>query len=401
MSLRKFLFESRPVPDRSGSNGVLTSPEQYEIPASGAPTHGAAGAPSADTASTELGLVLDALSGVLGAIARYPIDLPDRAGSDRAEEIAKWSRHVTYGYAVDDVSESVSLSVMERDWDGVVRVVAEQRRAEHQYTESAIAELRDALWSCVETVHNAVRIDRTADASTNEQMDRAKHALKRMQPGTIKQEVLDAMAAIDVALKARRTQQHEQFVSLATKLDKMGKQLEEARQEITTDQLTGIGNRKLFETMGPRAVHLYALSGQPVVLLLIDLDNLKLVNDMYGRRAGDQAIINIANALSKVFLRQSDVLCRYVGDEFAVILHNTDAKMAQTLARRLQEQMVGLPTPHPAMEFAVSASVGIAQLEAHEELDEWIARADNALETAKKNGLYRVCVSEGLLLRTA
>ena len=212
MSLRKFLFESRPVPDRSGSNGVLTSPEQYEIPASGAPTHGAAGAPSADTASTELGLVLDALSGVLGAIARYPIDLPDRSGSDRAEELAKWSRHVTYGFAVDDVSESVSLSVLERDWDGVVRVVAEQRRAEHQYTESAIAELRDALWSCVETVHNAVRIDRTADASTNAQMDRAKHALKRMQPGTIKQEVLDAMAAIDVALKARRTQQHEQFV---------------------------------------------------------------------------------------------------------------------------------------------------------------------------------------------
>jgi diguanylate cyclase (GGDEF)-like protein len=232
-------------------------------------------------------------------------------------------------------------------------------------------------------------------------MDRAKHALKRMQPGTIKQEVLDAMAAIDVALKARRTQQQEQFVSLATKLDKMGRQLEEARQEITTDQLTGIGNRKLFDTMGPRAVHLYALSGQPVVLLLIDLDNLKLVNDMYGRRAGDQAIINIANALSKVFLRQSDVLCRYVGDEFAVILHNTDAKMAQTLARRLQEQMAGLPTPHPAMEFAVSASVGIAQLEAHEELDEWMARADNALEMAKKNGLYRVCVAEGLLLRTA
>ena len=308
---------------------------------------------------------------------------------------------MTYGFAVDDESESVSLSVLERDWDGLVRVVAEQRRAEHQYTESAIAELRDALWSCVETVHNAVRIDRTADASTNTQMDRAKHALKRMQPGTIKQEVLDAMAAIDVALKARRTQQQEQFVSLATKLDKMGRQLEEARQEITTDQLTGIGNRKLFDTMGPRAVHLYALSGQPVVLLLIDLDNLKLVNDMYGRRAGDQAIINIANALSKVFLRQSDVLCRYVGDEFAVILHNTDAKMAQTLARRLQEQMAGLPTPHPAMEFAVSASVGIAQLEAHEELDEWIARADNALEMAKKNGLYRVCVAEGLLLRTA
>ena len=67
------------------------------------------------------------------------------------------------------------------------------------------------------------------------------------------------MLAIEGALQTRRDQQQEQYVSLATKLDRMGKQLEEARKESTTDPLTGIGNRKLFDMMGPRAVQMFAL----------------------------------------------------------------------------------------------------------------------------------------------
>jgi diguanylate cyclase len=125
------------------------------------------------------------------------------------------------------------------------------------------------------------------------------------------------------------------------------------------------------------------------------------VNDMYGHQAGDVAIQNLGKALGKTFLRQSDVLCRLGGDEFAAILHNTDWKMAQTLAKRLQEQLSMMPAPHPSMEFSVGASVGVAQLEIHEEVEEWVARSDKALYKAKQNGRERVCVAESLLQRTA
>ena len=345
--------------------------------------------------------MLDALGGVLTALARYPIELPDRPGEESAEELSRWHRHATLGYPLEEGRGAGSLGVNDRDWGGVVRVVTEQRRDEHKYVESSVTELREALWACVETVHNAVKIDQTADVSTETQMDRAKDALKRMQTGSIKQEVLGAVLSIEGALQTRRDQQQEQYVSLATKLDRMGRQLEEARKDSTTDPLTGIGNRKLFDLMGPRAVQMYALGRQPVVLLMIDLDKLKLVNDMYGHQAGDAAIANLGGALAKVFLRQSDVLCRYGGDEFAAILHNTDWKMAHTLARRLQEQMAAMPAPHPAMEFSIGASVGVAQLEAHEDVAEWIARADKALYKAKQNGRERVCVAESLLLKMA
>jgi diguanylate cyclase len=399
MFFKKLVSEPRPSIERSSSNGATGSPVQQGSSGGAGQATQISVAPTSQNSEAGLGLVLDALGGVLTALSRYPIDLPDRPADKSAEEIARWQRHATMGYALEEGAGT--LGVTDRDWDGVVRAVTEQRREEHRYVDSSITELREALWACVETVHNAVKIDHTADASTGTEMDRAKNALKRLQTGSIKQEVLGAVLAIEGALQTRRDQQQEQYVTLATKLDRMGKQLEEARKESTTDPLTGIGNRKLFDMMGPRAVQMYALGRQPVVLLMIDLDKLKLVNDMYGHQAGDAAIANLGGALAKVFLRQSDVLCRYGGDEFAAILHNTDWKMAQTLARRLQEQVAAMPAPHPAMEFSIGASVGVAQLEAHEEVDEWIARADKALYQAKQNGRDRVCVAESLLLKTA
>jgi len=395
----KKLTEPRPSSERGSSNGAPGSPALKSI-------LGGAGlpAPSAHvslaSADDSLGLVLDALGGVITALSRYPIDLPDRSGEDISRELTRWHRHATLGYALEETHQG-SVGVHERDWDGVVRTVTEHRREEHRYVESSINELRDALWACVETVHNAVRVDHTTDATTDQQMERAKTALKRMQAGSIKQEVLGAVIAIEGALQTRREQQQEHYVSLATKLDRLGRQLEDARRESTTDPLTGLGNRKLFDVMAQRALQMFSLGRQPVVLLMVDMDKLKMVNDMYGHQSGDVAIQNLGKALSKTFLRQSDVLCRLGGDEFAAVLHNTDWKMAQTLAKRLQEQLAEMPAPHPSMEFSVGASVGVAQLEIHEDVEEWVARADKALYKAKQNGLERVCVADGLVQRIA
>jgi len=390
----KKLTEPRLASERGSSNGAVGSPVLKSM--SGGAVHPAPSAASASSSADDrLGLVLDALGGVMTALSRYPIDLPDRSGDDISRELTRWHRHATLGYPLDD-SQQGSVGVHERDWDGVVRTITEQRRDEHRYVASSINELRDALWACVETVHNAVKVDHVADATTDQQMERAKTALKRMQTGSIKQEVLGAVLAIEGALQTRREQQQEQYVNLATKLDRLGRQLEEARRESTTDPLTGLGNRKLFDVMAQRALQMFSLGRQPVVLLLIDMDKLKMVNDMYGHQSGDVAIQNLSKVLAKTFLRQSDVLCRIGGDEFATILHNTDWKMAQTLARRLQEQLALMPAPHPSMEFSLGASIGVAQLEHYEDVEEWVARADKALYKAKQSGRERVCVADGL-----
>jgi diguanylate cyclase (GGDEF)-like protein len=400
MFFRKFTLDRGPAkpasPSTSGSNAHPT-PTLTAIPGGAAksrptPAHGLS-LRTVDGQVDEVGLVLDTLGSILTALTRHTFDLPDRSAEQITSELQRWQRHATLGVPVQDVSGS-SLGVRDRDWDGVARTFTEHRREESRYVDTAVSELRDALWAVVETVHNAVRLEQSADRVTDVQVNRARTALSRLQTGHIKQEVLGALSAIEEAFRVRQQQMQQQYTTLAGRIEKLGTQLEEAKRESTTDPLTGLGNRKLFDAMSQRAVHMHALSRQPVVLLMVDLDKFKLVNDMYGHQAGDQTLVNVGRCLSKVFMRQSDVVCRYGGDEYAVVLNNTDLKVAHMLARRLLESVSTMPSPHPSMEFAVGASVGIAEYDGEEQLDAWIARADRALYTAKHGGAERIAVAE-------
>ena len=359
------------------------------------PAHGLA-LRTTDGHVDEVGLVLDTLGSILTAFARHAFDLPDRSSEQISSELQRWQRHATLGIPVEH-GEGGALGVRERDWDGVARTFTQHRREEALYVDSAVTELRDALWTVVETVHNAVKAEQSADRITDSQVLRARTAITRLQTGQIKEEVLGALSAIEHAFRTRQAQMQAQYQALAGRIENLGHQLEEAKKESTTDALTGLGNRKLFDAMAHRAVHLHALSRQPVVLLMVDLDKFKMVNDMYGHQAGDQTLVNVAKCLSKVFLRQSDVVCRYGGDEYAVVLNNTDIKVAHMLARRLMDSIRDMPTPHQSMEFAIGASVGIAEYDGEENLEAWIARADKALYSAKQLAGDRIAIAGATL----
>lgn len=342
-----------------------------------------------DKYGSDLGLVLDALGSILATFARYTFDLPERAASESAAELARWQRHATLGVPLTPDGGATTAGVHPRDWTGVVRSFTEHRREEKRYVESAVGDLRDALWSCIQTVHNAVKLDVSADATVGAQMNRAHQAIATMQLGSIKDEVLGALSTMEHALHTRRTEQEAQYKSLAAHLDHLRDQLEEARRESTTDALTGLGNRKMFDTSIERAVHLHALGRAPVTLLMIDVDDLKSVNDTMGHQSGDLAIVGVAKCLSKVFLRESDTLCRFGGDEFVAILNNTDTKMAQSLAKRLVSMVSEMSSPE-GVKFKIGVSVGIAPIKPSDEVEAWVSRADQALYRAKESG--RSCV---------
>jgi diguanylate cyclase (GGDEF)-like protein len=404
MFFRKFTLDrGSPKPDAgpASSPPASATPTLHAIPggaperARPTPAHVVA-LRTANGQVDEVGLVLDALGSILTAFSRHAFDLPDRSAAQISAELQRWQRHATLGVPVHEHDAS-SMGVKDRDWDGVTRTFTEHRREESRYVDTAVNELRDALWAVVETVHNAVRVEQSADRLADTQLLRARTALARMQTGQIKQEVLGALSAIEEAFRTRQEQMQQQYVALAGRIEKLGSQLEEAKKESTTDALTGLGNRKLFDAMAHRAVHMHALSRQPVVLLMVDLDKFKLVNDLYGHQAGDRTLVNVGKCLSKVFMRQTDVVCRYGGDEYAVVLNNTELKVAHMLARRLLETVAEMPSPHPAMEFAVGASVGLAAYDGEENLESWIARADRALYTAKQCTSDRIAVAGAVL----
>jgi diguanylate cyclase len=378
-----------PTDTPSGSGAHSDTPDQGAAAPKRSPEPSGAG-DSAD----DVGLVLDTLGGVLTAYARSTFDLPDRPSEESRTELLAWQRHATLGIPVEASEEGGALGFNERDWGGVARSFTSHRRDESAYVETAVSELRDALWAVVETVHNAVKVEQKADDVADSQVTRARSAIARLQTGQIKQEVLGALTAIEDAFRTRQEAMQQQYSALAGKIENLGVELEEAKKESTTDALTGLGNRKLFDAMATRALHMNALSRQPVVLVIVDLDKFKLVNDMYGHQAGDQTLINVAKCLSKVFLRQSDVVCRYGGDEYAIVLNNTDMKVGEMLAERLVRAICDMPSPHASMEFAVGASVGLAEYNGSESLEEWISRADKAMYTAKQMSGDRIALAE-------
>jgi diguanylate cyclase (GGDEF)-like protein len=164
---------------------------------------------------------------------------------------------------------------------------------------------------------------------------------------------------------------------------------EEMFREATTDSLTGLPNRRwFFEQAGTALAHAKR-HGPPLSLLVLDLDHFKRVNDTYGHAAGDAVLVETA-ALVREVKRQDDLLCRYGGEEFLLILQGTSRPNAVTFAERLRERLAAHAVRTGRGTLRVTASIGVAELRKDDTLESLFKRADKALYRAKEGGRNRV-----------
>jgi len=159
-----------------------------------------------------------------------------------------------------------------------------------------------------------------------------------------------------------------------------------------TDRLTELNNRGYWEECVVREFRRQQRSGQKSTLVMFDIDHFKQVNDRYGHPAGD-AVIRAVSQVLRRNLRDSDIAGRYGGEEFGVVLINTDAPSALYFAERLRKTVQALTVTHDDQAIQFTISLGLAELAAEvEDHKEWIARADKALYQAKEGGRNRSCV---------
>nr|WP_255616555.1 sensor domain-containing diguanylate cyclase [Microvirga puerhi] len=159
-----------------------------------------------------------------------------------------------------------------------------------------------------------------------------------------------------------------------------------------TDALTKLVNRRGFDAALERAVRRMQRTGEPMSLLLLDLDHFKRLNDTLGHPAGDEVLRHFGSLLGQMARRPDDVAARYGGEEFALILADTDRVGAETVAQEFQASLADAAIAHPSgIGGCVTVSVGIAclgpDMAASPEL--LISRADIALYAAKQRG--RAC----------
>ena len=160
-----------------------------------------------------------------------------------------------------------------------------------------------------------------------------------------------------------------------------------------TDPLTGLSNRRNLLNMAEQVLAQAQRAGQTTALVLADIDHFKAINDQHGHEAGDRVLVHIGTLLSQT-CRAQDIVARWGGEEFLVLLPATDAAAAWTLAERIRTAVTNQPLAPQEAAIEVTLSLGVAVVHANEPLASAIARADGALYRSKEEGRNRVTTAE-------
>lgn len=172
-------------------------------------------------------------------------------------------------------------------------------------------------------------------------------------------------------------------------LRRLHEQREAMRHLSLTDQLTGLNNRRRLLQEAEQAFVRGERQGATLALLLMDLDYFKRINDTYGHPLGDEVLVRFARLLQQC-ARRMDVVARMGGEEFAILMPDSDIAAARRLAERILQAVRDMPLPSPAHDAGLTLSIGIAEAQEGDDFERLYALADQHLYRAKSQGRDRM-----------
>lgn len=207
---------------------------------------------------------------------------------------------------------------------------------------------------------------------------------------------------VDETILAAKMAAMKRIAAMRHRLIAVSHELEKANSELqklaNADGLTGLANRRIIDEYLEKETARSIRSEHPIAVIMIDIDNFKLYNDNYGHIAGDSCLKKVSKVLKNTVRRPEDLVGRYGGEEFCVILPNTDMNGAAFVAERIRAEVEGLKIPHARSSSGsvVTLSIGIASRVpgSKSTATQLLSDADKALYQAKSDGKNQVARAE-------
>jgi diguanylate cyclase len=258
----------------------------------------------------------------------------------------------------------------------------------HSMAERIASELANVLGSLEQASRSASEYGRFLESTTGE--------VATAQAGDGVRGILSRLVRHTRAMSVQSLELERRLQASSSEVSKLKTELDGARREALIDPLTGLGNRKMFDCVVREAAMVSTETGEPLSLLLLDVDYFKKINDQFGHAVGDQVLRLLALVLGEN-IKGQDTAARYGGEEFAIVLPRTagrDArKLAETIRERISEKQLVMRKTGEVL-GQVTVSIGVAQYASREPLSEFVERADRALYVAKETGRNRVIAAE-------
>ena len=302
----------------------------------------------------------------------------------------EFSCHVENGAAVPsfDIPASGDGS---REWAQVRRFYADRRKAEKEFVTERMHDYRGVVEDLVAGLRTIGERDQVTESDVKACLDSIKDAVGTGVLPEIKAALSQTVQKVNETFAEQKRQYEMQLAELNDRMSNLRQDLVAAREEMKRDALTDAYNRGAFDTAIAQSLNMHFILNQPVTLILVDLDNFKDVNDSYGHAAGDEVLRGVSECLERSFIRKSDLVARYGGDEFAVILNDTSAENAGKVVERFLQIVDDVRVPYAPEGTRVSCSAGYTEIHVDDTVESLIQRADRGLYKAKKAGRNRAC----------
>ncbi len=314
----------------------------------------------------------------------FPLDTDFDLDTQRALCTAV-AAHVENGGAVPAIEIEPSMDG-HRDWAQVRRFYIDRRQREKKFVTERLHNYRDVVDDLVNGLRQISQRDQETETSVRKNLDTMETAVDAGGLPEIRAALNQTIKNIADTFARQKEQYEAQIHQMNERMSNLRQDLVAAREEMQRDTLTDAYNRGAFDTAIEQSLKMHFILNQPVTLVMIDLDKFKEINDTYGHAAGDEVLRCVSDSLARSFNRKSDLVARYGGDEFAVILSDTKAENSETLIERFLKFVNEIQVPDAGDDIVVSCSAGFTEICIEDSVESLIKRADTALYEAKAAG---------------